>query len=309
MMKTTQMKSHNNHILLDIVNQSPDSCLNILVSGEKGTGKEAVIRALYEQSHLSGKPFIKIDCSSLADSAVDIFFSNPEETPAETDLHSGDFPTMFRDAILFFHEIDKMSPGLQSLLTSKLKTKKAGLKKTGKDKKTGSWIFATSIQPVEQSVNEGFFSMELFNLMSAVSIHMPPIRKDPERIPKLVFYFLNKYSGVFGNGVIVKPSRKQLTEMVNYSWPGNIRELQETVKKALATGDWEKTIELAIYGKGMGHSLPIADLNFNSLSLLPDIELKQGKFLECLLVQSNLEEVGLMDLVIYDEVVKQRVPD
>ncbi len=304
MIKTKSIESHNNTILLDIVKQSPDSCLNILISGEKGTGKEAVVRALYEQSHLSGRPFIKIDCSALTDNAVENFFLKNNKESENPDLFSGGFPAMFQDAILYFHKIDKMSPGLQSILTGKLKSKTAGGNRSQKDQK-GSWIFATSIQPVEHSVNDGFFSIELFNLMSAVSIHMPPIRKDPDRIPKLIFYFLNKYSDRFGNNIIAKPSRRQLTAMVKYSWPGNIRELQETVKRALASGDWDNTIELAVYGKGIGVDLPIAELDFNSLSLLPDLELKQGKFLECLLAQSEMEEVGLMDLVIYDEVVKQ----
>lgn len=282
---------------MDIIRLAAESCLNIHISGEKGTGKETIFRLLYNQLQLTENPFIKIDCSIVEKSTPYIDCLHPDKRKTQSESVKNHFPVLFQNAVLFFHGIDKMYPALQSTIADFLWEKRPG-----KKGEAVSWIFSSSTHPLTQYVYEGKLNAKLSDALGSISIHIPPLRSAPEKIPKLIYYFLNRYADQFGRGVIVKPPQGAIKKLTNYKWPNNIRELQQMVKMALVSGSWSKTIDQALNGEGLGEYLPSADHSNDIFFLLPDMKMTQGKFLK----HSEAKNTGLMDLVIHDEIMKQQ---
>ena len=162
-------------------------------------------------------------------------------------------------------------------------------------------VFSTSTRPLETCVAEGTFNPALCELLGGLSIHIPPLRHCPDRIAPLVTYFLNRLVMLEGQNGFPYLSDSHLAMMRNYRWPGNVKELQAIVKTALRLNNWDSAINMLNHRRSTVDIYSAVDLSPDMVALMPDFEIKEGSLLKYLAEKIPTAEMGLMDLVVYEE--------
>jgi DNA-binding NtrC family response regulator len=223
--------------LLQKVAASPAS--TVLLTGESGTGKDLAAKVLHYASDRASRPFMNITCSALPENILESELFG-HERGAFTDarqqkrglLESADGGTVFLD------EIGEMAPGLQAKLLRFLEEKT--FKRVGgvADIRVDVRVIAATNRNLEQDVKKGRFREDLYYRLNVLPIVLPPLRSRTDDVPALVHYFVDAYNTEFRKkvrGVSADAMRK----LQSYGWPGNIRELRNTVERAmlLAEGD------------------------------------------------------------------------
>jgi two-component system response regulator AtoC len=193
----------------------------VLVEGESGTGKEIVALQIHELSGQSGLPFMKFSCSAFA---ADSFQSQMRSFENGQSAKNGKSA-----GTLFFDEISELDANCQRHLLH-LFPEGNGLRKS---QSLAGRIVSCTTRDLESEVHGGRFRSELYYRLNGVCLRLPPLRKRKEDIPLLAQFFLNKYSSLFHRGE-VSLSERTLGRLVDYAWPGNIRELENVIKKIVA---------------------------------------------------------------------------
>jgi len=223
--------------LLARVAASPAS--TVLLTGETGTGKDLTAKAIHYNSDRSAKPFVNITASALPEQLLESELFG-HERGAFTDarqqkrglLETADGGTVFLD------EIGEVSPGLQSKLLRFLEEKT--FKRVGglTDIRVDVRVIAATNRNLEADVLAGKFREDLFYRLQVMPISLPPLRERTGDIPRLVNYYIDRYNREFRKRVKgVTPEALQMLEQ--YRWPGNIRELRNTIERAMLLMDRE----------------------------------------------------------------------
>jgi two-component system response regulator AtoC len=259
----------------------------ILITGESGTGKELVARALHYSSDRSQRPFIPVNCGAIPENLL------------ESELF-GHVKGAFTDAIRtkkgLFEEADGGTLFLDEIgeLPSQLQVKLLRVLQDGEIRRVGDSksiqidvrIIAATAKDLTKEVNESRFREDLFYRLNVLPIHIPPLRERKEDIPLLVPHFINKYSESMNKNVVGITS-KALDVLMNYKWYGNVRELENTIERAIVLTDREN-IEF--------ENLPIEIQNFqDQIQLTPLAEeeysiKKASRFLEMNLIKKALKK-------------------
>jgi len=204
----------------------------VLIQGESGTGKELVAHALHHYSLRSAKPFIKVNCSALA------------ETLLESELFGhvrGAFTGAICDKIgrfeaadggtLLLDEIGDLSHYLQLKLLRVLQEKEFERVGEVKPRKVNVRVLAATHKNFKDLLKKGLLREDLYYRLKVVPIHLPPLRERKEDIPLLVKHFVAKYNKEMEKGVL-GPTQDAVAALMAYHWPGNIRELENAVEHA-----------------------------------------------------------------------------
>jgi two-component system response regulator AtoC len=209
--------------------------LPVLLTGESGTGKKLVASAIHQRSGRGAQPFVAVNCSSYPAEQLEaeVFgYVKGSFTGAAQDRRGlweeADGGTVFLDAIT------ETSSSFQVKLLHALQT--GEIRKVGSNQiqKVNVRVIAASNRNVEQEVATGRFRNDLFYRLNAVSIVLPPLRDRPEDIPPLAQTFADR---VYSLSPCVKFSNESLALLEKYDWPGNIRELENAVVRAVAMSD------------------------------------------------------------------------
>lgn len=211
----------------------------ILIMGESGTGKELVARALHYNSDRSKRPFVAVNCGAIPENLL------------ETELF-GHVKGAFTDAIrtkrglfeeadggtLFLDEIGELPPQLQVKLLRVLQ--EGEIRRVGESKpiKVDVRIISATVKDLAREVNEGRFRDDLFYRLNVLPIHIPPLRERREDIPLLIEHFIKKFTQST-NKKVVGIDSKALEVLMNYKWSGNVRELENTIERAVVLTDGE----------------------------------------------------------------------
>lgn len=275
------------------------------LSGEKGVGKEAIVRLLYARSHRCGSPFIKVNCPMLSVPHESGLSPCLNQVSPSQYISSLNLFRLFHQGVLYLHTVDGMDMELQgrlvALIDRKFRRKFRSSPFSSDGPKEGLLIFSTSTQPLDACVAAGTLIPALSELLSGLSIHVPPLRHNPERIAPLVDYFLKRYILRDGRDRYPHLTVSHLSMMKKYRWPGNVKELQETVKTALQCNNWDPAMDALTRKKPPVDTYSTVDLSPDGMALIPDFEIRQGRMLERLAERIPDEEMGLMDLVINEE--------
>ena len=196
----------------------------VLVAGESGTGKEEVAVRIHQLSRRQGEPFVKLICAALTADSFDEILRSPQEA-AGTAVSA--WP-----GTVFFDEVSELEIGCQAKLLHSLPDGEA----VPNLRSLRARIISATSQDLDEEVQRGGFRKELYYRLKGVCLRLPPLRGRKEDIPALVEFFLGKHSTLLGRQ---RPtiSPRTLEFMQEYAWPGNIRELENTVKKVVALGD------------------------------------------------------------------------
>ena len=214
-----------------VVEQVADTDITVLIQGESGTGKDLVARALYQMSNRRDRPFLKVNCAALPEPLLESEMFGYEKG-AFTDA-VGRKPGKFELAdggTLFLDEISEMMPALQAKLLQVLQDKQFSHLGGKEDIQVDVRVVAATNRNLVKRVAEGAFREDLYYRLNVVNVHVPPLRERREEIPVLVEHFIKQYTETFKK----EPpslSMELLALFQTYAWPGNIRELENCLKR------------------------------------------------------------------------------
>lgn len=225
--------------VFDIMHRVLDSDASVLIEGESGTGKELVARAIHYNGHRKDKPFMAFFCGSLPDSLIESELFGHKKgafTGAVTDKR-GLFE--FADGGTFFlDEIGDLSMQVQAKLLRVLQ--EGEIKRVGENqiRKVDIRIISATNKILKKHIKDGAFREDLFYRLNTISLTMPPLRQRRSDIPLLAHHFLDKFTETRHSN-IKGFDQDSLQAVQSYSWPGNIRELENTIERAvlMAKGD------------------------------------------------------------------------
>jgi PAS domain S-box-containing protein len=238
-------KLQKSHTVGDIVGQSPaithlfdllpqiaDSQSNVLVEGASGTGKELVARAIHNLSDRRKKRFVAVNCGSLPDTLLEseLFgYKRGAFTDAKRDK-PGRF-TLADGGTLFLDEIGDVSPAMQMRLLRVLQERTFEPLGSVETVRTNMRVIAATNRNLRKLVGEGTFREDLFYRIHVVHIDMPSLRERREDIPLLMDHFIDRYNRLQGKE-ITGLAEEAVAILMEYDYPGNIRELQNIIEHA-----------------------------------------------------------------------------
>lgn len=224
--------------IFTLVKKVSNSVANILITGESGSGKEMVARAIHTSGMRAEKPFIAINCTAIPESLLEseLFGHAKGSFTGAIQRKKG----LFEEAhggTLFLDEIGDMSPALQAKLLRVIQERK--IRPVGDNQMidVDVRIIAATHKDIKAAIKEGLFREDLFYRLSVIPITIPPLRERQEDIPILAQFFLEKYAAQ--NGAHVRGfSKKVVDKLLKLRWEGNVRELENVIERAvvLASG-------------------------------------------------------------------------
>src|SRR5919199_1443214 len=205
----------------------------VLITGESGTGKEMVARAIHNLSPRADKPFMPINCGAFTETLLEseLFGYTRGAFTGATANRKGLFEAADRGTI-FLDEIGEMSPTMQVKLLRVLQERKVRPVGAHEETAVDTRVIAATNRDLASMVKQGAFREDLFYRVSVIPIELPPLRERREDIPELIEHFVQKFSGEAGRKVSVSPKALELLE--RYNFPGNVRELEHTIERAVA---------------------------------------------------------------------------
>ena len=233
-------KSSVMHSLRAMIEKVAKTDANVLITGENGTGKEVIARELHRLSLRSSEAFVAVDMGAVAGTLFESeFFGHVKGafTDARTD-RAGKFEAA-QDGTLFLDEIGNLEASLQAKLLTVLQSRQIVRVGGNKPVPVDIRLICATNRNLFQMVHNKQFREDLLYRINTILIEIPPLRDRKEDIPLLAGFFLNRYASKYGkNGL--KISESAVAKLESYHWPGNIRELQHTIEKAVILCDGDE---------------------------------------------------------------------
>ncbi len=203
----------------------------ILVTGESGTGKEMIARAIHQESSRHDKPFVAINCGAIPDTLLEseLFgYVRGAFTGADPRGKIGKFE-LANKGVIFLDEIGDMPLYLQVKLLRVLQERKITRIGSNQQLDIDIRVIAATNKNLSRMIEENKFREDLYYRLNVIPVEVPPLRERREDIELLVAYMIKRYSSLFGKRIagIDQPA---MQELMAYSWPGNIRELENTIE-------------------------------------------------------------------------------
>jgi formate hydrogenlyase transcriptional activator len=254
----------------------------VLVTGESGTGKELIARAIHKRSRRLDKPFIRVNCAAIPQSLIasELFGHEKGAFTGATERRLGRFE-LANGGTIFLDEIGDIPADMQVALLRVLQEREfervGGIRTISVDVR----VVAATNRDLKAAVEAGTFRLDLFYRLNVFPVRAPSLRERKEDIPLLAKYFIERYACSTGKK-IKNIDRKTLELLQAYNWPGNIRELQNVIERAviLCDGETLSVDESSVRGETYGALGTCAPLN----DALLDTEKK--------MIEAALEETG-----------------
>src|SRR5437762_3450197 len=205
----------------------------VLITGETGTGKELVARAIHDRSAQREMPLIKVNCAAIPETLLEseLFGHVRGAFTGATTTKKGKF-ALADGGTIFLDEIGTMSPALQSKLLRVLQEREFEPLGAERTEKVDVRVIAATNRDLRQMVADEKFQGDLFYRLNVIPIEIPPLRDRREDIPPLVEHFVRKHSQRLGRR-IERIDEGVLAGLQQYDWPGNVRELENTIERAV----------------------------------------------------------------------------
>ncbi|MHB1397671.1 MAG: sigma-54-dependent transcriptional regulator [Trichloromonadaceae bacterium] len=203
----------------------------VLITGENGTGKELVARAIHNQSRRREKPFVEVNCAAIPEELIEseLFGHERGAFTGATTQRKGKFD-LAHEGTLFLDEIGDMSLKTQAKVLRILQERKFERVGGSKTIEVDVRVIAATNKDLEEEIRQGSFREDLYYRLNVLPFHVPPLRERREDIPRLVSHFLGYFCSKEGRETkTITPAA--LATLQGYSWPGNVRELKNIVER------------------------------------------------------------------------------
>lgn len=220
--------------LLDTARQVAPTDCNVLISGESGTGKELLARYIHFSSLRAAGPFFAINCGAFTEELLsnELFGHEKGAFTGASTLKLG-LIEMASGGTLFLDEIAEMPPSMQVKLLRVIQEKEVLRLGATEPLKVDCRFIAATNRELEDAIKSGRFRQDVYFRLNVVSLHIPPLSERKDDMPLLSYYFLKKYSALMKKQVH-DISRDVLALLVNYDFPGNVRELENIIERGVA---------------------------------------------------------------------------
>jgi len=229
--------------VFDLIRSVADARSTIMITGDSGTGKELVARAIHYTSNRKEEPFIKLNCAALPENLVEAELFGYEKG-AFTDAkktNRGRFE-LADGGTLLLDEISEMPLNLQSKLLRVIQEREFERIGSSTTIQVDIRLIATSNQNLKQAIRKGRFREDLFYRLNVIPIHLTSLNERTEDIPLLVQHFIDKYNRE-NNKSIKGIDQPALGLLMRYHWPGNVRELENLIERAVVTSRHDRLTE------------------------------------------------------------------
>ncbi len=236
--------------VLQQVEQVADTAATVLITGETGTGKELIARAIHINSRQGKRPMVKVNCAALPENLIEseLFGHEKGSFTGAVARKPGRFE-LANHSTLFLDEIGEMPLDLQTKLLRVLQEGEFERVGGTETLRTDVRIIAATNRDLTEMVKKGTFRQDLFYRLSVFPIHNMPLRDRPEDIPLLIQHFTKKFADKMGKN-IPKIPQKIISTLEKYSFPGNIRELENIIERAvILTADDTLNLDLTPFKK------------------------------------------------------------
>jgi transcriptional regulator with GAF, ATPase, and Fis domain len=205
----------------------------VLITGETGTGKEILARTVHRLSHRSSKPFVTINCGGLPKDLVESeLFGHKRGAYSQAFENRKGLVEATSGGTLFLDEIDSLPLEVQPKLLRLLQEKEYRIVGDNRIQKVDLRFIAATITDLTDRVIEKSFRADLFYRLSIFNLHLTPLRDRKEDIPHLTDHFVKRFGQKYGKNSL-KVSEEAQAHLMGYNWPGNIRELEHAVHRAV----------------------------------------------------------------------------
>ena len=226
--------------VLSVVRKVARSNTTVLIRGETGTGKELIAGAIHHNSLRAAKNFIKVNCAALQENLLESeLFGHEKGAFTGADKQRIGRFEQADGGTLFLDEIGDMSPNTQAKILRVLQEHEFERLGGTRTLRVDVRLLAASNRNLMEMVNAGSFREDLFYRLNVVSIDMPPLRERKEDIGELASFFLKRFAGELKKKQ-AGMSADALKVLTRYHWPGNIRELQNAIERAILLGESEQ---------------------------------------------------------------------
>lgn len=220
-----------------IIDKVAKTDANVLILGENGTGKELIARAIHQRSLRKDKSFVSVDMGAITETLFEselfghkkgAFTDAREDRPGRFELANG--------GTLFLDEIGNLSMSLQSKLLSALQSRQVTRVGANQALAVDIRLICATNMPLQKMVQEGTFRQDLLYRINTVELQVPPLSERMDDIPLLAKHYLNYYSKKYHKNVSTI-AQEAMDKLKRYPWPGNIRELQHAIERAVIMTD------------------------------------------------------------------------
>jgi two-component system response regulator HydG len=284
--------------LIKVVTKVAKTDANILITGENGTGKEMLAREIHRLSLRSRREMINVDMGAVSESLFEselfghekgAFTDARESRPGKFEAASG--------STLFLDEIGNLPVGLQAKLLAALQNREVTRLGSNRKIPIDIRLIAATNRDLPELVKQSLFREDLYYRINTIQIEIPPLRNRREDIPLFIDYFLKKYTALYNQpGLTIHP--QAATKLERYDWPGNIRELQHTIEKAVILAE-KNVIRAADLFIRPGKSVSFSDA--------PNLGEVERKTIEAAITQNDgnltaaAEQLGVSRQTLYNK--------
>jgi DNA-binding NtrC family response regulator len=258
---------------------------NVLITGESGTGKELVARAIHKWSPRNESSFAVINCSAIPDTLLESeLFGFEKGAFTGANYTKKGLLEIADGGTVFFDEIGDVSPLFQVKILRVLQEGDVMRIGGSRQKKVNLRIIAATNRDLDMACKRGVFREDLFYRLNVINIHLPPLRNRIEDISVLVNHFIEKHAHKRKDLLIKNISEEAMSILINYSYPGNIRELENIIERAVSFANSPGILPA---------DLPASLQQFPSQKISPSLKLKETiKNVEKELIWSCLQKSG-----------------
>jgi PAS domain S-box-containing protein len=211
----------------------------VLITGETGTGKELIARAIHKRSHRAAHAFVSVNCAAIPSSLIasELFGHEKGAFTGAMQRRLGRFE-LAEGGTIFLDEIGELPPETQIALLRVLQEREFERVGSAKTIRSNVRVITATNRDLQASIDAGAFRSDLYYRLNVFPIEMPPLRERREDIPLLVEYFIDRYAAKAGKK-IRSINKVALDRLKSYNWPGNIRELQNVIERSIIVCETE----------------------------------------------------------------------
>jgi two-component system response regulator AtoC len=233
--------------VMTMVDRVADNDISVLLRGESGVGKEVIAREIHRRSPRRAHPFVKVNCAALpADLLESELFGHERGAftgAASTRVGKFEFA---QHGTIMLDEIGEMPQALQAKILHVLQDREFTKLGSNRNVEVDVRVIAATNRDLEKMMQQGTFREDLYYRLQVIEVHIPPLRERREEIPQLIEFFLLKFASVYRRPP-TRPSLVLQEALFSYDWPGNIRELENIIKRLVVLQD--ETLILSELGR------------------------------------------------------------